>query len=323
MTDRILDLSLQPVSLSTRGELLVIRSGEDELDAIPFEEIAAVVASHRQVTVTQAALSRMAQAGAMFISCDEKMMPASMLLPLAGHFSQTERFLYQAALPVPRRKRYWQAIVQAKIRAQALVLRERTGSDHGLRPLAGRVQSGDGENLEAQAARRYWPLVFGDPGFRRGDDEDPRNALLNYGYAIVRAATARAICAAGLHPSFGLHHANKLNPFVLADDLMEPWRPAVDRVVASLGARSLSSDTKRSIIGAVTARYRVEAESRTLFDALARTAQSLAAAIQAKRQDWRPLEWTPETAGTEITDCVARREPGRATATATPEVASA
>jgi CRISPR-associated protein Cas1 len=291
MTDRILDLSQQPVALSSRGGLLIIRAGEEELDAIPFGDLAAVVASHRQVTVTQAALSHLAEAGAAFISCNEKMMPAAMLLPLAAHYSQTERFLRQAALGEPRRKRYWQAIVTTKIRAQAMVLARARGADAGLAAMAARVQSGDKGNLESQAARRYWMHLFGDPSFRRSDDQDPRNGMLNYGYAIVRAATARALCAAGLHPSFGLHHENKLNPFVLADDLMEPWRPAVDWAVFELGARTLDPPVKRRLIEAVTARYRVEGESRTLTDILTRTAQSLAAAILSNSSSWQPPAW--------------------------------
>lgn len=294
MNDRIVDLADSPAALSSRGGLLIIRSGDEEKAAVPFAEVAAIIASHRQVTVTQAALSHLAEAGGIFVSCDEKMMPASMLLPLKAHCEQTERFLLQAALPVPRRKRFWQSVVRAKLRAQASVLQEFTGSDAGLRAMAERVQSGDTGNLESQGARRYWPLVFQDPSFRRGDDTDPRNALLNYGYAVLRAATARAICAAGLHPSFGLHHANKFNAFVLADDLMEPWRPAVDRVVAGIGAVALETLSKRQIIAAVTARYRLDGESRTLFDGLARMAQGLAAAVQHKKQAWAPVEWAPE-----------------------------
>lgn len=273
---------------------MVVRSAEGELDSIPFVDLAAVVASHRQVTVTQAALSSLAEAGAAFISCNEKMMPAAMLLPLAAHYSQTERFVRQAALAAPRRKRYWQAVVRAKIRAQAMVLHRARGGDAGLLAMSGRVQSGDTGNLEAQAARRYWTHLFADPAFRRSNDEDFRNGMLNYGYAILRAATARAICAAGLHPSFGLHHANKMNPFVLADDLMEYWRPAVDWIVFCMQPGPLDSDRKRELIGAITARYRVEGESRTLFDLLARTAQSLALAILSGETRWQPQGWSFE-----------------------------
>lgn len=293
MTDRILDLAQQPVALSSRGGLLVVRDTDhNELDTIPFSDIAAVVASHRQITVTQAALSSLAEAGAAFISCNDKMMPAAMLLPLEGHYSQTARFLQQAALAAPRRKRYWQAIVQGKIRSQGMVLETLHGNDAGLKAMSTRVRSGDEGNLESQASRRYWLWIFQDPAFRRGNEEDPRNALLNYGYAILRAATARALCAAGLHPSFGLHHSNKLNPFVLADDVMEPFRPCVDYVVSELGTAALMPETKRQLIASITGRYLVDSEERTLFDILSRTAQSLAAAIQANATAWRPLSWS-------------------------------
>ena len=139
----------------------------------------------------------------------------------------------------------------------------------------------------------WWCLAI--RGFRRGDDEDGRNALLNYGYAVLRAATARAICAAGLHPSFGLHHKNKLNAFPLADDLMEPYRPVVDLAVADWlrggGEAALTGAVKQRLIGAITGRYRVEGEVRTLFDVLNRMAQGLAGAVVAGEAEWAPARW--------------------------------
>jgi CRISPR-associated protein Cas1 len=227
----------------------------------------------------------------MFISCNSKRMPASMLLPLEGHFSQTERFVRQAALSGPRRKRYWQAVVRHKIRAQSMVLTRLREFNAGLPELARRVRSGDVGNIESQAARRYWSCLFLESDFRRSNDQDPRNALLNYGYAILRAASARALCAAGLHPSFGLHHSGKYNPFVLADDVMEPWRPAVDNAVFKLGAEALDTKSKIALLEVVTGRYIVDNERRSLFDALGRTAQSLANAIQNQDPSWEPPEW--------------------------------
>jgi CRISPR-associated protein Cas1 len=134
-------------------------------------------------------------------------------------------------MTLPTRKRLWQQIVRAKIKAQGELLREIHGNDHGLIAMAARVRTGDQGNLEAQAARKYWGLVFGDSKFRRGSDKPDQNRHLDYGYTVLRAAVARALCAAGLHPSIGLRHKNRYDAFCLAADVMEPFRPLVDRRV--------------------------------------------------------------------------------------------
>ena len=176
------------------------------------------------------------------------------------------------------------------------MLEECLGSDSGLQSLAGRVRSGDPDNVEARAARRYWSVLFGEDPFTRSDAVDARNHWLNYGYAVLRAATARAICGSGLHPTFGLAHRNKANAFALADDLMEPFRPAVDRTVVGAQVGMLDGDAKRMLIGAVTSRYVVEGESRTLFDILTRVAQSLVRVVMGESLElWLP-EWSAEVA---------------------------
>lgn len=297
MTDRILDITSAAAFLSSRNGLLVIAVDGEERDAIPFADLAAVVVSNRQVVFSQSVLTGLAEAGASLITCDEKHHPASMMLPLVGHHAQAERFARQVELPQPRKKRWWQAIVRAKIEAQSRTLMELLGTDYGVGEMAKRVASGDPQNVEAQAARRYWTVVFGDTGFQRGNDDDARNGLLNYGYAILRAGTVRALCASGLHPTFGLHHRGKHNPFALGDDVMEPYRPAVDRMVARLYQTeskeelALTPATKRSIIETVTGRYVVAGEQRTLFDILTRTAQGLANAVLEGDAAWKPAAW--------------------------------
>ncbi len=300
MTDRVLDFSLEPARLSIRNALLVVETGGLERAAIPCEEIAAVLISHRQVTFTQSVLSELAKAGAITLTCDEKCMPAAMVLPVDAHHAQAERFRLQAALGLPRKKRLWQSVVRAKIRAQARAMSDITGSDEGLNALVAKVASGDSANVEARAARRYWSRIFGD-GFARNDSEDPRNSFLNYGYAVLRAITARAVCAAGLHPSFCLFHSNVHNPFGLADDLMEPFRPVVDRIAVQLANDAaatqreceLSPEIKRQLIAGIIGRFEVEGECRSLSDILIRVAQSLAAVIMGSRESlWLP-EWNP------------------------------
>jgi CRISPR-associated protein Cas1 len=166
-------------------------------------------------------------------------LPAGMMLPLDAHHVQTERHRAQIETSEPVRKQVWKSLIFAKLSQQGRVLERFTGADGGLLAMARRVRSGDPDNLEAQGAQRYWPMLFGKE-FRRNRDAPGLNVLLNYGYAVVRAATARAIVAAGLIPSLGVFHKNRSNPFCLADDLFEPYRPLMDwrvRLIADeLGA---------------------------------------------------------------------------------------
>lgn len=286
MIDRILELAERPARLNRRGELLVIIHEEgDEGNVpceitIPMEEIAVVVLAHPQITVTQGTLSGLAKAGSAVVVCDEKFMPTAMLLPLEAHFVQGERFERQAQATLPTRKRIWQEIVRAKIKAQSNLLVRLHGIDAGLTAMAKRVRSGDPDNVEAQAAQRYWLAIFRDKTFRRDRQREDQNRLLNYGYTVLRAATARAICAAGLHPSLGVHHHNRYDAFRLADDLMEPFRPIVDEAVYHLVEQTgmktpLNRDTKAILINAILKRIDMGGEERTIFDILTRLASSV------------------------------------------------
>lgn len=256
---------------------------------MPLDDVAVVVASNPQITLTQAVLSGLSAAGAAIISCDERRLPVGMMLPLQGHYSQTERIARQLAAKLPVCKRLWQQVVRSKIEAQAAALRLEIGADGGLPALAKRVRSGDPENVEAQAARRYWLLIFGDRGFRRDREAEDINRVLNYGYAVLRAITARAVCAAGLHPSIGLHHHNRYSQFVLADDLMEPFRVVVDRAAVTIGktwgpSPELDKSVKAELFAALTARFTYEGEARSLFDILARVAASLVGVFNGERR---------------------------------------
>jgi CRISPR-associated protein Cas1 len=289
MTERIIDLAEAPARLSVRNSCLVIASEGGAETTMPLGEAAVLVLANPQVVLTQPVLAGLAAAGGMVVVCDSKHMPAAMVLPIEGHFTQGERFAVQAQASLPVRKRLWQSIVKAKIRAQARVLTELNGHDGGLSELAAKVRSGDPSNVEAEAARRYWPALFADPGFRRDRYGGNQNRLLNYGYAVLRAIVARAVCAAGLHPSLGLHHHNRYDAFALVDDLMEPFRPIVDRVTAAYCQKHgpdalLDKAAKTALIGSLMRRFSVEGESRTLFDIAQRAAASLAAVFAGERK---------------------------------------
>lgn len=298
MTDRLLDFSESPAALSTENGLLVVRVLGRRTDTVPLADIAAVVTSHRQVVLTQNLIAELGKAGAVLICCDERHHPVSMLLPLEGHHAQAERFRAQAAVSAPIKKRVWQELIREKLEMQSAVLHSLQGDDGGIGALAPRVRSGDPENIEATAAHRYWPRLFGDSSFRRGDPQDGRNALLNYGYSLLRALTARAICAAGLHPSLGVHHSNRYNAFGLADDLMEPLRPLMDCRVAEICRDWLpdqwvvNKTAKLALLSVVAGRYVTGGESRTLFDIVSRRAQRLALLFlgQARKLDYEPIE---------------------------------
>jgi CRISPR-associated protein Cas1 len=172
------------------------------------------------------------------VLCGANHMPAAIVWPVDAHHVQTGRMNDQVAARRPLKKRLWAQIVRAKILAQGATLASGGAPSGGFYLLSRKVRSGDPENVEAEAARRYWPLLFG-PDFHRDKNGQAINGLLNYGYAVLRAGVARAVMAAGLHPGFGLMHSNRSNPMVLVDDLMEPFRPVVDREVRRLSGRGV------------------------------------------------------------------------------------
>lgn len=305
MTNRILDCSQQPASLSLRNGLIVIEIQGTEHSTIPIAELGAVILGHRAIRITGALLGALAASNVPVVCSDERMRPIGMLLPLEGMHAQSSRFRAQANLSLPAGKRIWQQIVQAKIKAQALVLEEVTGQDWGLRGFARRVCSGDPDNVEAQAARHYWLKLFPEDSFARRNEEDARNHFLDYGYAVLRATVARALCSCGLHPGIGIFHRSPYNTFPLADDLMEPFRPCVDRAVvatvrsaADSGPLELTPQVKKRLIESITARYQAAGESRVLIDWIQRAAQALTNAILNSECGPPKLdlpEWKPET----------------------------
>lgn len=238
----------QPARLTHRKTQIVIeRDDDEETLTFPVEDVAWIILDTPQVSLTGSLLSALAENGVALIVPDAKHHPAGMLLSFHQHYAQAAVAHSQVSISLPLKKRMWQRLVVAKIENQAAVLRA-IGSDEAkaLSAMAGRVGSGDPNNLEAQAARAYWSRLF--EGFRR-HDEDRRNGLLNYGYAVVRAALARACAASGLLPAFGLHHNSRLNAFNLVDDLLEPFRPSVDRMARARASEEDGDDLIRTCPG--------------------------------------------------------------------------
>ena len=209
---------------------------ESVVKRIPIEDIGVVVLDHKQITITQGAISALLDNNVAVISCDEHRMPSGLMLPLDGNTTQSERFREQIEASLPLKKQLWQQTIQAKILNQSTVLYRQRGLDCGnMEAWAKQVKSGDSDNLEGRAAAFYWQNLFGHiKGFHRDREGVPPNNLLNYGYAILRAVVARSLVGSGLLPTLGIHHHNRYNAYCLADDIMEPYRPYVDKLVAEI-----------------------------------------------------------------------------------------
>lgn len=204
--------------------------------SVPIEDIGVVVLDNKQITITQAAIGALLDNNVAVITCDDHRMPTGLMLPLAGNTTQSERFRHQIDASLPLKKQLWQQTIQAKILNQSRVLlRQRDMECGNMEAWAKQVKSGDSDNLEARAAVFYWQNLFGRiKGFNRDMEGVPPNNLLNYGYAILRAVVARSLVGSGLLPTLGIHHHNRYNAYCLADDIMEPYRPYVDKLVAEI-----------------------------------------------------------------------------------------
>lgn len=261
---------------------------------LALEDIAYLVLDTPAASLTSALLARFAEAGVLVLACDARHLPAGALLPLQGHHRQTGTLRRQLAVTDGLRKRLWQRLVQAKIDNQGRVLlRLGRAGGRGLAALAGRVRPGDPDGLEARAAREHFARLFS--GFRRRrEDGDIRNAMLNYAYALLRAAIARGLAAQGFHPAIGLWHDNVDNAFNLADDLIEPWRPLADlHVVRHLAERESSPELtvadRRELARLLVADVIMADETMTALTGIERMVDGLFHALGARDPTRMPL----------------------------------
>ena len=245
MIKRTVEIS-NPGYLKVKFNQLLIEQGEQQA-SVPFEDLGVLILAHRQITITQAVLQHCAEVNCVVVHCNAQYLPISLTLPLVAHTLQTKAMRLQSSISTVRRKQLWQQIVQAKIREQAETLKRLYKNHKPLQALIKHVKSGDKDNTEAQAAQRYWKLLM-HKGFRRNPDLPDSNVQLNYGYAIVRAAIARALVGTGFHPSLGLHHSNQYNAYCLADDVMEPFRPWIDEITAKQQTEQLNQQSKNKYL---------------------------------------------------------------------------
>lgn len=283
-----------PAKLSKQLEqLLVTFPAESHKDSrsLPIEDLGLIVLDHPQLSITHSLIVALQGNNTAILSCDASHLPLGLMLPLYSNKTFTAQLRFQLAASEPLKKQLWKQVVQAKIKNQSHMLAQLGEPTENYGHWAKSVRSGDPDNLEARAAAHYWQHLF-EPGSGFGRRErfgSPPNSLLNYGYAVLRALVARALVGSGLLPALGIHHHNKYNPFCLADDLMEPYRPYVDGLVLQLlkeepDFQELDKTHKAKLLSLPQLDVRLGSQTRPLFHAVQHSAASLAKCFAGERQ---------------------------------------
>ena len=276
-----------PAYLSTKNEQIVIAYPDKDLETktVAIEDIGVIVLENQQITITNGLLEKLVNNNVALINCNQQHLPIGLLMPLNGHTEQSERFKHQINATVPLKKNLWQQTVSVKISNQAKLLKEYEKPMRKMELWAKEVTSGDALNHESRAAVFYWQslspiLNQNEQLFSRGQEGLPPNNLLNYGYAILRAITARAIVSSGMLPTFGIFHRNKYNAYCLADDIMEPYRPFVDKIVCQIVTAQptvieLTTLIKTQLLGVASINVLIDGKKSPLMVAMSRTTNSL------------------------------------------------
>lgn len=262
---------------------------EGAITAVSFADIHSIICHGYRNEFSETFFTKCIEYSIPVIFCDSSHTPSGMLLPWYQHGESFLRQKIQMEMTVPKGKRAWKYIIQAKIRAQAYVL-ELYALPQGklLYQLAEKVSSGDSANMEAQAARIYFTALFGKK-FLRSDDTNPINGYLNYGYTIIRSLVARMVAGCGLNPSIGIFHSGARNAFCLIDDLMEPLRPLVDLKVINMVTAdrtlSLSPKDKKELISIITMNVDFNGQNMELMNAVKLYVIDYLRFISGKRRD--------------------------------------
>jgi len=289
MIKRIIEISQAKTYLSVKyGQLLIKQEGE-QVSSTPCEDIGVLLVDHQGVTYTHSVFMELLRCGAAIVLCGGDHHPSGMLLPIESNSVQTERFRQQIEAKEPVKKRLWKQIVRAKIKHQAKVVGKDSDVYKSLMALRDRVRSGDPDNIEAQASRKFWPVYLQDVTFRRDISGSPPNNMLNYGYMVMRAAVARALCSAGLLPSLGIHHRNRYNAFCLADDLLEPFRGFVESKVRDIywdigSIDELEQSTKAKLLEILYEEVNIAGFKGPLMVGLHRTMASLQRCFEGEQK---------------------------------------
>lgn len=287
MIGRIIEIAGESRYLNKERGFLVVSHHGEEQGRIPLDDIAALICNAHGLIYSNTLLVELAERGCPVVLCGKNHMPAGIICAVDSHHRQGARLDAQAETSLPTRKRLWQQLVRSKLGMQAATLGAYGLPEPPLRALIPKVRSGDTGNLEGVGARRYWSMLFGR-GFRRDQDGDGINALLNYGYTIVRATVTRHLLATGLHPGLSLHHSNDGNALRLVDDLMEPFRPLVDaqvRQLADLGRYDVDMANKRELALMMVRGIQTEEGLSPISTAIERLCLSLAQVYEKQRKN--------------------------------------
>lgn len=276
-----------PVYLSKENEQMQLSFPEkkeklvQEINSIPIEDIGIVILDNKQITLTHSLLSSLLDNNCALITTNDSHMPNGLFMPLSSNQLQSAKFQSQISSSEPLKKQLWQQTITAKIKNQAALLWSNKVPVTNMNTWARKVKSGDPDNLEGRAAAYYWKNIFNHlPDFIRDRSGEPPNNLLNYGYAILRAITARSLVGSGLLPTLGIHHSNQYNAYCLADDIMEPYRPYVDRIVHDIIKNGedyfdLTTSIKKQLLSLPTTEVVINDERSPLMVAMQRTTSSL------------------------------------------------
>ncbi|OSZ82589.1 subtype II CRISPR-associated endonuclease Cas1 [Chitinophagaceae bacterium IBVUCB1] len=278
-----------PAYLKTSNEQLIIEMTDTgETKQVPIEDIGVLILDHQQITITQALMAKLLANNTALITCDNTHHPVGLFLNLDGNTLQSQKFQAQVEASVPLKKQLWQQTVITKIQNQAAVLELEKIHNGLLLTFAKDVKSGDSDNHEAKAAAYYWKNIFPDfLNFTRERFGAPPNNLLNYGYAILRAVVARSLVGSGLLPTLGIFHKNQYNAYCLADDVMEPYRPFVDRIVCNIVRMNgqyleMTPNMKKELLQIPAMDVSIDGQKSPLMNAVQRTTASLAKCFEGK-----------------------------------------
>lgn len=284
----------QPARIRLKQNQLQIEYNDTENNSksVPVEDIGMVIIDNQRVSVTHGIINSLIEHNAAILWCNNSHMPNGLILPMSAGHIFTKKLRCQLKATEPLKKQLWKQTVQAKIRNQAAVVEWLGRDGQPLRKMASRVGSGDSENIEGQAAFLYWQLLFSnDSGFIRHRYGPPPNHMLNYAYAILRAVIARSLVASGCLPAVGIFHKNQYNAFCLADDIMEPYRPIVDKLVLQTLIDfqneipdELSLDLKRHLLQIPVLDVTVEKQNSPLMVGAQRTTASLMKCFEGTRR---------------------------------------
>ncbi|WP_312553679.1 type II CRISPR-associated endonuclease Cas1 [Empedobacter brevis] len=246
--------------------------------SVPIEDTGFLVLDHYQIALSHQLIVALQQNNVAIISCDESHMPLGLMLPMNGHVEHSERLKHQINVSEPLRKQLWKQTVEAKIFQQKALLSKFGFVEEPMQNYLTNVKSGDATNMEGIAAQYYWKQLFDN--FSRERDGDAPNNFLNFGYAILRSMVARALVSSGLNPTIGIFHRNKYNPYCLADDIMEPYRPYVDELVLEwmnkpFRPTEMNKEAKSHLLKIATKDVKMDGLNRPLLVALSSTTSSL------------------------------------------------